>query len=307
MLKVSVIIPNYNHAPYLQQRIDSILNQTCQNFELIILDDCSTDNSKDVIEPYRNHPKVSQIVYNEKNSGSTFKQWRKGIGLTKGEYIWIAESDDYCDACFLERTLDVMGKNSNTGLVYCRSVIVNESNEIKRNWEYSSNEPDKYLWENSFQYNGNEFVKKYMFYENRIPNASAVLFRKKILESFIKSVNGFKLNGDWFLYMKILSVADVAFLSEPLNYFREHDHKGSRKNIRNFNNIKEYYKLFGKTMKLFHLDTVEKQSILNHIFKLWKQQLKRYKFYRIAPQLWNVLPTAFKVDPLVINRFLRRY
>ena len=55
---ISVIIPNYNHAPYLNKRIDSILNQSVQNFELIILDDCSTDNSREVIESYRSHPLV---------------------------------------------------------------------------------------------------------------------------------------------------------------------------------------------------------------------------------------------------------
>ena len=88
---VSVIIPNYNHAKYLNQRIDSVLNQTYQNFEVIILDDCSPDNSKQVIEAYRGHPKISTIVYNEQNSGTTFKQWDKGLQLAKGEWVWIAD------------------------------------------------------------------------------------------------------------------------------------------------------------------------------------------------------------------------
>ena len=94
---VSVIVPNYCHSMYLDERILSILNQTYNNFELIILDDCSPDNgaSKSVIEKYRDNSHISQIIFNEKNSGSTFKQWEKGINLAKGEFIWIAESDDY--------------------------------------------------------------------------------------------------------------------------------------------------------------------------------------------------------------------
>ena len=84
---VSVIIPNYNHAPFLKERIDSVLQQTYTDFEVIILDDCSTDNSKEIIETYRMHPKVVHIEYNVVNSGSTFKQWKKGIDLTKGEWI----------------------------------------------------------------------------------------------------------------------------------------------------------------------------------------------------------------------------
>src|SRR6478735_6868594 len=103
MPTVSVIVPNYNHAAYLPARINSILQQTYTDFELILLDDCSADNSREILENFRHHPKVSHIVYNEVNSGTTFKQWNKGIGLSKGKYIWIAESDDNCEAGLLEK------------------------------------------------------------------------------------------------------------------------------------------------------------------------------------------------------------
>ena len=86
--QVSVIVPNYNHAPYLRQRIDSILAQTYQDFELILLDDSSTDKSEEVLLSYKDHPKVISLIINKQNSGSTFKQWDKGIELAKGEYIW---------------------------------------------------------------------------------------------------------------------------------------------------------------------------------------------------------------------------
>lgn len=102
---VSVIIPNYNHAAYLRQRIDSVLSQSFDDFELILLDDCSTDNSREVLESYWQHPKLSHLIYNETNSGSVFRQWQKGIDLAKGEFIWIAESDDYAHPQFLEKLL----------------------------------------------------------------------------------------------------------------------------------------------------------------------------------------------------------
>src|SRR5690348_15535502 len=86
--KVSVIIPNYNHADHLQQRIETVLNQTYRDFDVIILDDCSTDGSKEVIEKYRNHPAVKTIVYNDVNSGNPFLQWKKGLDLAGGEWIW---------------------------------------------------------------------------------------------------------------------------------------------------------------------------------------------------------------------------
>src|SRR5690606_9831849 len=105
MPEVSVIIPNYNHARYLNQRIDSVLRQTFTDFEVIILDDCSKDDSREVIEKYRGNKKITHIVYNAQNSGSTFGQWKKGIALAKGRFIWIAESDDWCEETFLERLL----------------------------------------------------------------------------------------------------------------------------------------------------------------------------------------------------------
>jgi len=76
---VSIIIPNYNHARYLEQRLDSVFNQTYQNFEVIILDDCSTDNSLEIIEKYKDNPHLSLVVVNETNSGSSYKQWDNGI------------------------------------------------------------------------------------------------------------------------------------------------------------------------------------------------------------------------------------
>src|SRR5215467_13719414 len=99
MPTVSVIVPNYNHARYLRRRVDSILAQTYQDFELILLDDCSTDESRSIISEYAKDPRI-RIELNEVNSGSTFKQWNKGARMARGSYIWIAESDDRADSCF---------------------------------------------------------------------------------------------------------------------------------------------------------------------------------------------------------------
>src|SRR5947208_3454309 len=98
---VSVIVPNYNHARYLPRRVESILAQTYRDFELILLDDGSTDESRSILSEYRNDPRV-KIELNERNSGSTFKQWNKGARMARGKYIWIAESDDYADERLLE-------------------------------------------------------------------------------------------------------------------------------------------------------------------------------------------------------------
>ena len=129
---VSVIIPNYCHARYLDQRIQSVLNQTYRNFEVIILDDCSPDDgaSRAVIEKYRDNPHVSHIVYNTENSGSPFRQWNKGFGLAKGELIWIAESDDYADERFLEILVPCILLHNNISVAFCRSVLFNRVSSL---------------------------------------------------------------------------------------------------------------------------------------------------------------------------------
>jgi len=234
MPKISVIVPNYNHASYLKQRIESIINQTFQDFELIILDDCSTDNSKEIIEQYRNHPKISRILYNSVNSGSTFKQWDKGVALAEGEWIWIAESDDFAEIYFLENLYKIINQNDSISLCFANSFVINESNNTK---ELYNEEFD--LYKKNFCLDGNDLIKKFFSRGNIIPNASAVLFNKKFFKIAMPSFTDYKINGDWFLWINILMGNKCAFTCEPLNYFRRHKGAGSPKNIINFKNIEE--------------------------------------------------------------------
>ena len=118
--KVSVVVPNYNHARFLPKRIDSILEQTFQDFELILLDDCSTDDSRSILAKYADSSRV-RTEFNEINSGSSFKQWNKGVGLARGEYVWIAESDDYSDERLLEELTARLDAEPRGAFAYCRS------------------------------------------------------------------------------------------------------------------------------------------------------------------------------------------
>ena len=127
MPKVSVIVPNYNYGRFLPQRLESILSQTFQNMEIILLDDCSTDNSQAVLSQYATHPLVSRIVFNEKNSGSPFAQWRKGIDLAQGEYVWIAESDDYCEPTLLATLVRALDQYPTASIAFAGAVLVDEN------------------------------------------------------------------------------------------------------------------------------------------------------------------------------------
>lgn len=211
-MKVSVIIPNYNHAPFLDRRIRTVLDQTFRDFEVIILDDFSTDNSRDIIEQYRDHPCVSAIVYNEANSGSTFKQWHKGIQLAKGEWIWIAESDDWCEEQFLETLLTGAGDKENCNMAFCNSYIIDDTGTRK---DHSNETADKYL-------DGNTCFNLYLLPANRIFNASMVIFRRSAAIQVPPGYSSFRFCGDWFFWICLTMHSDVFVCGKRLNYCRQH-------------------------------------------------------------------------------------
>ncbi len=216
-ISLSIVVPNFNHSKFFKKRIDSILNQTFKEYELIILDDCSTDNSREIIESYRNLPNVS-IHYNARNSGSPFKQWKKGIELAKRDFIWIAESDDVAEPAFLETMVQKL--QAGNGLAYCRSGDINENGGKKSDFFWADGLDEK-RWKSDFENAGVEEIKNYLIYRNTIPNASACVFKKKYA-SLDCGFDKMRFCGDWLFWIKLLENTSVAYTSETLSHFRHH-------------------------------------------------------------------------------------
>lgn len=210
---VSVIIPNYNHAPFLTERIESVLNQSFRDFEVIILDDCSTDNSREVIEQYRNHPNISHIVFNEENSGSTFKQWHKGFELAKGEYIWIAESDDVAHWDFIKKLLTAINGDKEVVLAASGITLINEKGEAIGHHSISKS---KY----ARKYSKGAFIKENMLMGNHLLNASSAIFRRDVLSLFPDNYTKLKASGDYMFWIEIANCGKVVELPDRLDYFR---------------------------------------------------------------------------------------
>ncbi|MEO6149227.1 MAG: glycosyltransferase family 2 protein [Mucilaginibacter sp.] len=211
MPEVSVIIPNYNHAQYLEQRIDSVLAQIYPDFEVIILDDNSTDNSHGVIAGYKYDKHISKIIYNDTNSGSPFSQWEKGIAEAKGKWIWIAESDDYASPVFLETLLALAAENPDAGIVFSGSHWVDDKGEAGA---------DLSVHKQSFYRPGTEEIRKFLSWQCTIQNASSAIIRRDLAADAIKGLSAYRACGDWIFYTRILQRAGLAHTSEKLNYFR---------------------------------------------------------------------------------------
>ena len=219
---VSVIIPNYNHARYLDERLKSVLSQTFRNFEIIILDDCSTDDSMKVISAYKDDPRISNIIVNEHNSGMPFKQWLKGIQLAKGKIIWIAESDDTCEPNFLETMVETITKHENCVVAFCKMIAFTDEGE---KWTKTPSNLEEKL------YNSKEFLSEFLSWRNAIVNASGTVFKKgtaiKIAPTFTKS----KGVGDWMFWTEMAECGDVAYVDKALSYFRQHGNNLTKKNV----------------------------------------------------------------------------
>jgi len=206
-----VIVPNYNHEKFLRRRIESILAQTYTNFEIIILDDCSTDNSREIIEQYHSNQKVSNIIYNQTNGGSGFKQWLKGIQIAKGEWVWIAESDDWCENNFLEVLVKGVEKNPSCTLAYVQSYCVGDNNEVK--WQSNNSEPEQVI-------DGKKFFEQRLAYGCTIFNASMAIFKRANASGVPQTFTSFKLCGDWFFWINIVRNGNVFITNKVLNYYR---------------------------------------------------------------------------------------
>jgi glycosyltransferase involved in cell wall biosynthesis len=209
---VSVIIPNYNHAEFLSQRINSVLNQTYQNFELIVLDDKSTDNSIEIIEQYKTNPHFTHIIINTENSGSPFVQWQKGFELAKGEIIWIAESDDTCEKELLDTLIEEFDKDDKCVLAFCKSIKIDTTGNIIGE---AGMKTDLHM-------DGKIFFDKFLYRYCFLNNASSVIFKKKVLNQIDWKYTSFKGSGDWILWIEISRCGNIAYVNKPLNYFRIH-------------------------------------------------------------------------------------
>jgi glycosyltransferase involved in cell wall biosynthesis len=239
MPKISIVLPNYNYARYLDERIQSLLAQTYKDFELIILDDASTDNSLEVIEKYTADSRVKTKFFTE-NSGLPYKRWNDGADMAQGEYLLFAGADDSCHPTLLERLVEKLDNHPNVGLAFCQSWQINSEGKrlgLMKSW---TNKLDKERWSQDFVDSGKNEIQ-YLLFQNTIPNASAVLMRRQIFIEAGKFDTQLRLSADWLLWVNMLMISDIAFVAEPLNYFRRHENTVSSKAVKGTLYVKENY------------------------------------------------------------------
>lgn len=244
-LKVTAIVPNYNHSKYLSRRLDSIIDQTYPLIDIIILDDCSTDNSVEVIESYIDkYPTRIKAVYSTKNSGNIFRQWRKGYAQATGDIVWICESDDFCEPTFVERAIRAF-RDQSVMLSFGSVQYADANGKFVPGLDDYREDSEPGIWDRTTVRPAFEWFSRAFGVKNVIPNVGGSLWRRHdIDENVWETATTFKVMGDWFLYAAIVGGGQIAYEPTAVSYFRIHRNNTSgKKTQRTRQYFEEYFRV----------------------------------------------------------------
>lgn len=245
---VSVIMPSYNTAEFIKESINSVLNQTYQNFEIIIVDDCSTDNTDEVVAEIKDER--IKYIKNQKNSGAAVSR-NRALREAKGKWIAFLDSDDVWLPEKLEKQISFM-KENDYRFTYTDYRIV---------WNGKDMEPKIYI--------GPNVVNRKLMYRYCYFSTITVMYNREAIG--LVQIADVKKNNDYAMWLKIIEKADCYRLPEVLSYYYKHDNSissGSKIKL-----IKHHYILYRKAMGLGKL-----KSVLYTIKNLFFGVLKKIKY-----------------------------
>jgi glycosyltransferase involved in cell wall biosynthesis len=252
--RVSIIVPNYNHRAFLERRIHSIECQTYTNSEIILLDDASSDGSQDLLRAFAHrNPGRVRLICNDSNSGSAFRQWARGIILSTGDYIWIAESDDYCDSHFLEKMVAVTVETDAT-LSYTAPVFVDAAGTpIEFQFPAYVAGIDANRWSKAYSSKASEEVQIGLGLRNTIVNVSACIFQRTAAQSMLQEMvwQNMKMCGDWCFYLNLIKDKSVSFLPNAGAFFTHTKQNTSAKLAKSSQYLDEHREIVRLLKKLY--------------------------------------------------------
>ena len=221
---VTVLVPSYNHASFIKERVLSIINQSYKNFELIVIDDKSPDESGDILLELQNEYGF-KYIRRTKNSGTPFAAWEDICRLASGKYIWVCESDDVAHNGFLDAAVKALNNNSEAVMFYCNSDFIDvDSQVIGNTYDYFHGTWKNDRWDNSFVTDGFEELREFQLIGQTVPNMSSALFRTdSFKKAYQPSLKKLKLTGDWLFVGRVIAQGKVIFDKRILSQFRHHE------------------------------------------------------------------------------------
>lgn len=302
--RVSVVVTNYNHGRFLERRILSVLDQTFRDFELLYLDDASTDDSAAVFACLSGDPRI-RAHPNRENSGSPYRQINRGAALARGEYIWVAEADDWAEKEFLEVLVGVLDAHPRCGLAYCQSLVIDAEDRVVGSTGKQTRWLDPERWKHDFVNRGRDECHRYLVYANTIPNASAVLFRRSVFEQIGGADEGIGICGDWLTWARMLLVSDVAFVARPLNRYRRHRHTVRLHRRRSAESVVGAFRVLQLIDSELGLTDDEKEVVFERQTRAWLRNWLRLTGAMPLSDAREIHRLAGALDPKLHSRMLR--
>ena len=229
---VSVYITNHNYEKYLEKSILSVLNQTYQNYEIIIIDDGSTDNSRKKIEKFSNNKKV-KIIY-QKNKGLVISN-NIAIKAAQGKYITRLDADDWLHPNFLQIMVEAAEKNKNCAMIFCDYFIVNQKGQVID------------------QFYRHEIKK--MKLKNQPAHGACSLLNLKILKEIGGYDEQFNCQDGVDLWFSLIKKYKLKNVNLPLFYYRQHEKSLTQNKIKILNTR-------NKILKKHAIQKNKKQNII---------------------------------------------
>ena len=211
--KVSVCIPVYNGEKYLKQCILSILNQTFGDFELIVVNDKSTDGSASIVKSF-NDPRIK--YFENKNNLGLVGNWNRCIELSSGAFICIFHQDDIMEPENLEKKFRVLSANPKVGFVYSDTSVIGANGEITGEHWFNAISPNVDFLRPS------RYFFDLLFSDLNIVSCPSVMARREVYERLGGFDSRLPLTVDMEMWLRISLFYDVAYLSEPLIRYRWH-------------------------------------------------------------------------------------
>lgn len=280
---ISIIMPLYNNENYILETINSVINQSYVDWELIIINDASTDNSKCVVQNFLKKKKDTRITFIDlkENKGVSFAR-NLGIKKSKGTYISFLDSDDLWDKNFLKLTYNTI-INNKKDFVYARFAYLYNNNFIKNNTAPLSN---GFL---------NQFIHVLKNrYELLLPfHIGSILVKKELLlqyNIFFNENQSFFEDG--LFLTKILCVTNSISIDSVLMYYRQHSESAMHKNF-NFKSYLQELIFWDQLLEFAQKHNSKILSKINHVII--------YRTYRI---IWILIKNNYIDDGLFcINKY----
>jgi len=261
MPKVSILIPTFNRANYLRMAIDSALNQTYPNIEILVLDDCSADETIKLSKAYSDIEHIT-FVRNEENIGF-IENWNKAVSLSSGEYIKIIGDDDILESNCVAEQVKILNEHPDVGVVSCNPFIIDENNNIK------SDNSTYRLFNKDTKENGKKFIKNYLLGKKPVGWPTAILFRRDDIDKAGDFDTAAGCAADIDMWCRILKRKNFYYLDQVLAYCRQWSGNLSAKLEANQLGHKDLLYFYFKTVPYIEhrLDEATRQRISSVLIK----------------------------------------